>query len=263
MATMTNASGYRERNSTADRALNILQLFSEESPEITAVEVAESLGVARSTAYRYVQTLVQAQFLSDTGHGGFRLGIRILELARIARSGHGLSDLCVPVMRELAERFQQTVLLTKQSGNAVVCLEREEAREQYVRLSYDRGSVLQLHAGASAQVLLAWSPEIRVRQLLASAPLQKFTERTLTEPDEIVARLAKIREQGYAVTDGEVDPMAMGIAAPIFHPGGDVLAAISIVLIRSLVPSEEIEDIVQAVISAAAKVTENFALLKA
>lgn len=262
IASMTQVSGYRERNSTADRALNILQMFSEEAPEISAAEVAESLGVARSTAYRYVQTLVQAQFLSDTGHGAFRLGSRILELARIARSGRGLSDLSIPVMRELAERFQQTVLLTKRSGNAVVCLEREEARGQYVRLSYERGSVLQLHAGASAQVLLAWTGEQQVRQLLATAPLQKFTENTLTEPDAIVARLARIREDGFAVTDGEVDRTAMGIAAPIFQAGGAVYAAVSVVLIKSLVSPEEIEDIVEAVISAAATITNDLSLLE-
>lgn len=262
MAGMAQASGYRERNSTADRALNVLQMFADDRAEISAVDVAETLGVARSTAYRYLQTLVQAQFLAETGRGAFRLGLRIFELARIARRGYGLADLCVPTMRELAEQSQQTVLLTKQMGTAVVCLEREESRTQYVRLSYERGSILSLNAGASALVLLAWTPENTVRDLFGHLSLQTFTPKTLTDPDAIVARLAEIRDRGYAVSDGEVDPTAMGIAAPIFRPDGEVLAAISIVLIRSLVSSAQIDRITEGVLEAARTLSERAGLVE-
>lgn len=262
MAGMAQASGYRERNSTADRALNVLQMFADDRAEISAVDVAETLGVARSTAYRYLQTLVQAQFLAETGRGAFRLGLRVFELARIARRGYGLADLCVPAMRDLAEQFQQTVLLTKQMGTAVVCLEREESRTQYVRLSYERGSILSLNAGASALVLLAWTPEATVRGLFGHLSLQTFTAKTLTDPDAIMARLAEIRERGYSVSDGEVDPTAMGIAAPIFRPDGEVLAAISIVLIRSLVSSAQIDRIIEAVTEAARTLSERAALVE-
>lgn len=262
MARMAQASGYRERNSTADRALNVLQMFTDDRAEISAVDVAETLGVARSTAYRYLQTLVQAQFLAETGRGAFRLGLRIFELARIARRGYGLADLCVPAMRELAEQFHQTVLLTKQMGTAVVCLEREESRTQYVRLSYERGSILSINAGASALVLLAWTPEDRVREMLGQLPLQKFTPKTLTDADAIVARLAQIRGAGYAVTDGEVDPTAMGIAAPIFRPDGDVLAAISVVLIRSLVSTAQIDRIIDGVTETARSLSQRAGLVE-
>lgn len=257
-----STSGYRERNSTADRALTILQMFTEERTDITAVEVADTLGVARSTAYRYLQTLVQSNFLSDTGRGGFRLGLRILDLGRIARKGLGLADMCVPVMRDLAERFNQTVLLTKLMGNAVVCIEREEARDQYVRLSYERGSILDINAGASALVLLAGCDETKARTILTSRPLHKFTENTLTEPDEIISRLLEIRADGYGISAGEVDPTAMGIAAPILRPNGDVIAAISVVLIRRLMTQAEIDAIVRAVVEAAADLTSKAALLE-
>ncbi len=258
---MAGNSGYRERNSTADRALSILQMFDDDRPEVSAVDVAELLAVARSTAYRYLQTLVQSQFLVDTGRGTFRLGLRILELARIARSGLQLADLAVPRMKQLAEQHRQTVLLTKQMGAAVVCLEREESRTQYVRLSYERGTVLSLNAGASALVLFAWLPEDEVRRLVVSASLTKFTPKTLTDPNAIVTRLAEIRREGVAVTDGEVDPMAVGIAAPIFNAAGVVVAALSVVLIRSLVPLESIQRIVDSVSAVARELSVEASLL--
>ena len=259
---MTPSSTYRERNSTADRALTVLQMFRSDKPEVSAVEVAETLGVARSTAYRYLETLVAAQFLTDTGRGAFRLGLRMLELGRVARYGIGLTDLCVPAMRDLAEDLHQTVLLTKLMGNAVVCLEREEAMAQYVRLSYERGSLLDVNAGASAMVLLMSMTDDQVRALLGSTPLHRFTENTLTDTDAVLRRLTKIRADGYAVSRGEVDSTAMGIAAPLFDSRGAVVAGLSVVLIRSLVSKEQIERITAAVISSARALSEQLALIE-
>lgn len=259
---MTTGSGYRERNSTADRALTLLQMFDDDRLVISANEVAESMGVARSTAYRYLQTLVQAQFLAEDGRGGFRLGMKVLQLARVARKSYGLTEIGIPIMRALASDFNQTVLLTKQVGNMVVCLEREESPTQYVRLSYERGTILALNAGAAALVLLAWLPEAGVRQLLASVELPRFTDVTLTEPDQIMARLKSIREMGYSISLGEVDESAMGIAAPIFGSDGQVIAAISVALIRSRVTEDEVKSILAGVTSSARTLSEQVSLLE-
>jgi DNA-binding IclR family transcriptional regulator len=259
---MSQASGYRERNSTADRALTILQMFNDDKLVVPATEVAELLGVARSTAYRYLQTLVQAGFLSEDGRGGFRLGMKVLQLSRLARRSYGLATIAVPAMQELTERFRQTVLLTGRQGNAVVCLEREEAVEQYVRLSYERGTVLALNAGASAQVLLAWMDEPELDKLLATVELRRFTETSITDPKALKNRLSDIREKGYSITIGEVDAEAMGIAAPVFTSTGEVVAALSVVLIRSRVSPDAVDEIVTAVVETARQLTEQAALLE-
>lgn len=262
MKAMATGSGYRERNSTADRALALLQMFHDGRLAISANEVAESMGVARSTAYRYLQTLVQAQFLFEDGRGGFRLGMKVLQLARLARKSFGLGEVGLPVMRALAGEFNQTVLLTKQVGSMVVCLEREESPSQYVRLSYERGTLLSLNAGASALVLLAWLPEAEVRRLLASVELPRFTDATLTDPSQIVARLTAIREAGFGISSGEVDESAMGIAAPIFGSDGRVVAALSVVLIRSMVDDDEVERILEGVTAAASRLSQDISLLE-
>src|ERR1700739_532918 len=82
------ASGYRDHNSTADRALDILLLFNEKKLVWTGAEVADQIGVARSPGYRYMQSLVNAGFVEEAPVG-FRLGPRIFELARLARAGMG------------------------------------------------------------------------------------------------------------------------------------------------------------------------------
>ncbi|WP_326600433.1 IclR family transcriptional regulator [Streptomyces sp. NBC_01803] len=250
------SQGYRGRNSTADRALDILLLFADDRLALTAGEVATHLGVARSTAYRYLQSLTSNGFLTENEDGGpgFRLGPRVLDLARLARKGVGLSGLARPVMRDLVRRTGHPALLTRRAGPAVVCLEREEAGHT-LRLSYERGQVLPVNAGAAALVLLAWAPPGDLDELLAG-PLPRFTDATLTDPDALRGRLAAIRERGHAVGRGELDPDVIGIAAPV--RGGDdrVVAALSVAALSHRVPGTEVPRFVAAVREAADELSD-------
>jgi DNA-binding IclR family transcriptional regulator len=248
------SSGYRDRNSTADRALDILRLFSEDKLVWSGTQIAEQLGVARSTAYRYLKGLVGSGFLEECD-GGFRLGPQVFELARLARKGVGLAEVARPVMRQLADAVGETVLLTRRSGSAVVCLELEDAGHP-VRISYERGHVMPLNAGAAAEVLLAWAPDQEVTELLATAPLRRFTARTLTGKDEWRARLQEIRATGYAISRGELDEGIMGIAAPVRQPDGTVAAAVSVAALRFRVPDSAVPGITEAVRAAADQISD-------
>jgi DNA-binding IclR family transcriptional regulator len=252
------SQSYRGRNSTADRALDILLMFDDDWLTLSATEVAAHLDVARSTAYRYLQSLTTMEFLEENqGGSGFRLGPRVLDLARLARKGVGLSDLALPIMRELAQHVGQSVILTRRTGASVVCLERVEASTP-IRLSYDRGQVLPVNAGAAALVLLAWAPEAEVEEILAH-PLARFTDATITEPDALRARLTQIRADGIAVARGELDPDVLGVAAPV-RANGTVVAAISIAALASRVPDDDIPHITAAVQEAADELSQQASL---
>ena len=164
-------------------------------------------------------------------------------------------------MRELTQRFHQTVLLTRRMGSIVVCLEREESDQQWLRLSYERGTVMALNAGASAQVLLAWLPDAELRVLLDPDRLTRFTAASVTDPEVLIERLHAIRSAGHAVTYGEVDADAVGVGAPVFGGPGEVIAGLSVVLLRSRVTQEQITTIAEAVMETAEKLSHEVALL--
>lgn len=260
---LTNTSGYRERNSTADRALDILMLFTDQKPVLTGAAIAERLGVARSTAYRYLQSLVGQSFLEEAPGGGFRLGLRILEIARVARRSYGLSEVALPVMTALSARVGETVLLTRRAGDLVVCVDRAEADTRPVRISYERGSILPINAGASALVLLAWSPEQDARALLERAPLERSTPTTVTDVEVLLERLAQIREEGYSLTRAELDPDILGIAAPIQVEDGEVVAAVSVAAIESRVPPALTSHIIAEVRTAARDISDRLMVVAA
>jgi DNA-binding IclR family transcriptional regulator len=254
-------SAYRERNSTADRALDILGMFSDEHLVLSGADVARGLGVAKSTAYRYLQSLVTNRFLEEAPGGGFRLGLRVMELARLARKTYGLSEIASPVLSELAESVHETALLTRRDRDFVVCVDRAESQAHRVRISYERGSVLPINAGASALVLLAWSSPDEARAVLESAPLRRFTPATLTDVDELLERLRRIRSDGHSVTRSELDPDVLGIAAPILDDAGQVIAGVSVVALASRVDAATEGRIVEAVRSAADDISKRMLAL--
>jgi DNA-binding IclR family transcriptional regulator len=242
-----------QRNQTADRAIELLLLFDERRLVLSASEVAAELGMSRSTTYRYLQSLRSAGLLEEDD-AGFRLGPRILQLAAIARRGLGLSEVANPVLRRLASETAETVLLTRRIGSQVICLEREES-SHHLRLSYERGQVLPIHAGASALVLLAWLGPKELDGVLDERPLERFTENTTTDPLVLRSRLGEIRQRGFVVTFGERDPGVVGVAAPIFGRPEEVVAGLTVVMPQHRLHGGQLETTTTLVLGAAHEIS--------
>jgi len=270
---------YRERNSTSDRTLDILSLFTDERPRLTASELAARLGTARSTAYRYLQTLTASGLVEEDGGGGFRLGMRIFELARVARRSYGFSDVVGPVLADLARATGETALLTRRHGASVVCLDKHEADGRLLRVSYERGSVFAPNAGASALVLFAWDDPAELAALLQNVELPHYTPATPATPAEIAATLQPVRGQGYLVSRGTLDPDAIGVAAPVRDAagaggaagavgaggaagaGGAVNAAVSVVAVASRVAPGDLDHLISEVLKSASTLSAQLTLV--
>jgi DNA-binding IclR family transcriptional regulator len=250
MGDLPQSSGtYRGRNSTADRALDVLLLYAADKPVWRGYEIATQLGVAPSTAYRYLRSLVGGGFLEEAA-GGFRLGPRIFELASSARAGLGMSEVALPIMRSLAARANAPVLLTRRSGRSVLCVELVRAH-CVVPLSYERGHVLPINAGAPAEVLMAWADPEEIDKVLEPGPLERFTPRTLTDPDALRLRFTHIRRRGVAISRGELDEHILGVSAPVRNATGTVCAAVSIAIPAARIPPAGLAFAESAVRSAA------------
>ena len=246
------------RNSTADRAIDILLLFESKGPVLGAADVSEELGMSRSTTYRYLQSLRAHDLLEEGDDGrGFRLGPRVLRLARVARHGLGVPEVALPVMRQLMVETDETVLLTRRAGMNVVCVERVSGRHP-VRLSYERGHILPVHAGASAKILLAYADAAEIEQVLA-APMPRLTPNSVIDPNKLRQQLAAIREQGYAITHGEADANVVGIAAPIRDGSGRVVAAVGIAGVDFRITEDTVPRLTAAVVRAAQAISDRLA----
>lgn len=212
-------------SSTATKVLDILRLFDETQPEISAEAIGEAIQTPRSTTYRYIRTLTDKGFLEKTTVGRFRLGPVFLQFSSLICDEDNLGRIALPVMTAIMAETNETVLLTRRYDRLSVCVERVEG-QQAIRISLKKGHRQPLHAGASSKILLAFAGEPVWDQYM-DQPLERFTDNTIADPDALRAHLRQIREQGYCISDSEVDVGAKAVAVPILNKNKRLVAGLS------------------------------------
>jgi IclR family KDG regulon transcriptional repressor len=212
---------------TIEKASEVLALFDREHPEWGVREVAEALGLAKSSAHDLLTSLEQVGLLGKNGEGRYRLGWRLVTLSETLLATTELRREARPIMEELADQYRETIHLAVLDDTKVVYVDKLEGK-QAVRVELTSlGTRLYAHCSALGKVLLAYQPEENVKRIIKAEGLPRFTANTITEADELEQTLAKVRKQGYAIDQEEILPDLCCIGAPIHNHTGQVIAAIS------------------------------------
>jgi IclR family KDG regulon transcriptional repressor len=213
---------------TVDRLARVLDCFSSQHPTWSLAELSAHLGLPKSTLHRFLVSLEHHGILRrGTRDKQWRLGYRLAIWGHLAAQSTGLRHLVRPVMEELVSATGEMPLLTVYQNQEVVCIEKIETSHS-VRLALNVGTRHPPHAGASSKILMAFLPEEEIHAIIREKGLPKICTNTITDPDQLMAELARIRDQGYAESIEETDLGAWGVATPIYDRDGDVVAAIGI-----------------------------------
>lgn len=175
--------------------------------------VVEKVGLPASSVYRYARDLVAAGIL-ENDDGVYCPSERLAQLSRVTSRTDRLTRFGLPVLTKLARDSGETAMLTVRVGRSALVLCRVES-EHAIRLSFQRGALRVLYAGASAKVLLAYAPRPIVDTVLKS-PMPQYDTGDIPTSEVLRNQIAAVRAKGYAVTHGEVDRFAVGIATPVF-----------------------------------------------
>jgi len=246
------------RLNTLEKCVRILTLFSEAAQTLQVSEIADQLGLPRSSAYRYISALRAHNLIEvDPDDGGYRLGPAILDLAA-SMQRKPLHDLSLPHMKRISRETGETVILCGIRENAGVCLEKVEGHHA-LRVSYELGDSYPLHAAATGKVILAFLGADEQERVLRLAGLPQITDRTITDPRKLRQKLAKIRKDGYAESFGESIMGTRGMAVPIFARSGHVVASIGVSVPEHRAQGANRERIVQLLLQAAEAVTNGLA----
>lgn len=214
---------------TVDRLVRVLNCFSQEQPAWSLADLSVRLALPKSTLHRFLASLESHGILRrDSDDRRWRLGYRLVTWGELAAESTGLRHIALPMMRGLVDETGETVVLTVYQDQEVVCIEKVETSHS-VRLKLDVGTRHPPHAGASSKILMAYLPEEEVKAIIRDKGLPQMCTNTITGSDELVAELARIREQGYAESHEETDLGAWGVATPIYGWNGNVMASIGIV----------------------------------
>ena len=225
--------------SSLNKMLGIMELFTDAKFAWTAEEMEARLGITRSTLYRYLRELVDAEFLTSLPQLGYTLGPKIIELESLVQRQDPLISASRPLLAELVGEFGGLTALCRLYRQRVMCVHQEQGVDGF-QSGYHKGQARPLLAGSASRVILAHLPGPLVRRLYDEhAPA--FHRNGLGETLEAVRQsLRTIRQRGWDVTIGHVTPGVTGIAAPIFDGRQKVLGSLSAVVRRTGLSEERL-----------------------
>ncbi|WP_200847194.1 IclR family transcriptional regulator [Microbacterium sp. 18062] len=218
----------RDSTSTVGRALGIIATFREGRATQSLSEMSRHADLPLTTTHRIVVELLAWGALERTSHGRYRIGLRLWEVASLAPRSVALQAVARPYMHDLYEITHYSVhLAVRESFDAVFveCFRSPDETSSRPRI----GSRYALHATAVGQVLLAHAPD-DVREEVLSGELRPFTSNTYSSRAELQPALDEIARQGYAISDRQIRPELVSVAAPIAQPSGSVVGALSLIL---------------------------------
>ncbi len=241
---------------SVERAITILKSFSLEKPERGVNELSRELNLHKSTVSRLMQTLEQGGLLSRNPETErYRLGVDLIGLAAQVVNHRDVREVARPLLRQMAEACQETVNLSVLDAGQVINLDQFVPHERQIKNVGRVGRRMCTHCTAAGKVLLAGLPDEEIPQFLRD-DLERFTPHTITDPDEFRRELTHVREQGYAVSQEELEEGLNVVAAPVRDHTGQVVASISIAGPAFRITPGRFPEVAASVMTAAAQISE-------
>lgn len=207
------------------KGLRVIEAFRDEHPQLTISDAAEMTGLDRATARRCLLTLHQLGYADFDGKF-FALTPRILRLGTGALAAMPLVRLVQPWLDHLAIQIDQSVSVCVLDETEIVYVAHTTQR-RVMSIGMMPGSRLPAHCTAMGRVLLAALPEGEARARVEASDLSPRTSRSLTDSEQIMDCIAKVRVDGYSLIDQELEIGLRAIAVPVYNTRGRIVAALS------------------------------------
>ena len=232
-----------------ERTFQLLELLSDSEEGLTLSELARALNVSKGSIHGLLKTLERSGVIEQEEERRFVLGSRIYHLAQSYIQRAGLRHFALPAMHRLALNTGETVCLGKveQKGVRIIeCLVDEE-KQVALHISARRGMRVPLLAAATGTCLLASWPVVQREAFLCSHPLPRFTEHSLTDPEQFLARVEEAARAGVGFDHEEYLDGVNAVASPIYDFGGTLVALLWVVGFASRWSGEALEHAAQHV----------------
>ncbi|RKT86804.1 IclR family transcriptional regulator, pca regulon regulatory protein [Saccharopolyspora antimicrobica] len=244
---------------SVERTLAVLRAFSPEQPEMTLTEVAQASGLDRAGARRILLSLVHLGYVRHDERR-FALTPQVLEFGHAYLSSRSLPQIAEPHLRRLTRELREMTALAVLDGDEIRYVAQVPS-PKLLSVTIPVGTRFPAHATSMGKVLLAgMSPEL-LEARLRSAELKQLTPHTVTTRERLLADLAGIREQGFAISDNELEEGLRGVAAPVRDSDGKVIAAVNVSLDAHRAPEGAVRrEIVPLLVTTASRIEADLRL---
>ena len=217
----------RDRVAALENGLRALAAFSSAQQWLTLSEVARQAGLTRAAARRYLLTLTAAGY-AETDGKRFQLTPRVLRLGFAYLSSVRLPQIAQPIVEAIGEQAEEAAALAVLDGSETMIVATSQSR-RIIGIFARLGTHLPAFSGSTGRVLMAGkTDEIVAQRLTRAGPIRKLTPKTKTSPADILDEIRRVREQGYAVNDEEIEIGLRVISVPVRNSVGAVVAAMCI-----------------------------------
>jgi IclR family transcriptional regulator, pca regulon regulatory protein len=240
--------------------LAILARFTPDRPILGIADIADEMGMSRSTTHRYVITLVALGYLEQGARRKYHLGLRVTDLGMAVLNSTGLRQHAREYLEDLRSRTGFTISLAILDGDTILFMDRlRSQRRSQVEIEYDTaiGVHRPVHATALGKMLVASLPDRDRDTLVSQLDLTRHTRYTIASRKVLRTELQTVRDTGFATSNQELFPELVAIAAPIRNDAREVVAAVGLSANRKTISLEElVEGLSPHVISAAGRISE-------
>jgi IclR family pca regulon transcriptional regulator len=237
-----------------ERGLAVLRAFDGGRPELTLSEVAVATGVNRAAARRFLLTLTDLGYVRTDGRF-FSLTPRVLELGYAYLSSLTLPEIAEPHLEALVAEVSESSSVSVLDGHDIVYVARVPV-SRIMTVAISVGTRFPAYATSMGRVLLAGLPDADLEAHLAELVMARLTARTVASPKGLRAEIQRVRAQGWALVDQELEEGLRAVAAPIRDRAGRTVAAINVSAHASRTTVESMRrDLVPPLLAAAARIS--------
>jgi DNA-binding IclR family transcriptional regulator len=208
--------------------MTLLDVLSHHAEPVSLKQLALDSGLHPSTAHRILSAMTASGFVERSDPGTYRLGMRLLELGNIVKTRIGVRETALPPMRELHARIGESVNLGVRQGDSIVYVERTSSGRSSVRVVHLVGARAPLHVTAVGKLYLSEDTPQQVREYAERTGMPGFTSTSLTTLAALETELARVRREGVAHDNEEIETGLRCIAAPIRDDSGELVAGLSV-----------------------------------
>jgi IclR family transcriptional regulator, KDG regulon repressor len=214
----------RDKVQSVERALNILDCFTMEKPEMLLGEIAEKTKLSKSTVHRLLATMALSGYVKQNEDSQkYSLNLKLFRLGSIVGGNMSVRSVALPFMKHLCEEISETIGLNILDEDCRVCIETVESSEE-IRNFVKVGQRIHLCQGASSMVLLAYIPEQQKLQIIDDGENDGLL---LIPKFELIERLKQIPQMGYWASVNERIRGAFSVSAPVFNHYGRIIASLT------------------------------------
>jgi DNA-binding IclR family transcriptional regulator len=237
-------------------AVEVLDAIAAAGRPVRLTAIAERLNMPRARVHRYLKTLKQLGLVWQERSGErYGLGWRLFQLGQFASEQFEIKRRVEEPIRRLRDALDATVSVSVPANALAVTIIVEQPKTRRPNLMVLEGRRLVPHATAQGRIALAFAEDAAREQILAQ-PLRRLTDRTMTDPDALRRRLARIRTELYEVCVGEIRADVSTFAAPVLDRDGKLHAIVAVLQVSEDAPESRHPEIVRAVQHCAATVSK-------